>query len=289
MSGRKEKPSYLLEMVLHPYNGYAALLAILSGALVSIPYGVGLGLLPLIGFAAAEAIAALFIPSHPGFREAVDKKYRALGREQVREHLVQEIEARVGDEASPTWATYHRMRERIASLEAMAQKSETQLSGRDVEALDDATVKYLGYWLAKLTMSDRQAMIDERSLSERLSHVDAELKVAEARSERARLQKTRDDLVQLLKRKNTLRTRQTEVETAMLTMADALEEVFQQVVANPTAPEVGTQLREAAERMRAEEALDHAIDDELGEMLSGPAPAGRKGRESRAQAAARGA
>ncbi len=268
MNARNEKkPSYLLEMLLHPFNGYAALSAVLAGALVSIPFGLGVGLLPIIGFGAAEAIAALFIPSHPGFREWVDKRARARGREQVRQHLLDEIEVRTGGEQGPMWAKYQRMRERLESLSRMAHKHDTQLSDRDVEAFDDATVKFLGYWLAKLTISDRRDSIDERTLRGRLEQVSAQVEAATSRAERARLMKTQADLQALIDRKVTLFARQTEVETAMLTMADSLEEVYLQVVANPTAPEVGTQLREAAERMRLEEGLDHAIDLELGEVL----------------------
>lgn len=282
MSEPAKKPSYLQEMILHPTNGYLAMGSVLAGALLSFPFGVGVGLLPVIGFAAGEAIASLFVPSHPGFREWVDKKHRTRAREEVRDHLLTEIHNRVPDDSHALWNTYHHMRERIASLAAMAAKHETPLSARDVEALDDATVKFLGYWLAKLTMSDRRARIDTKALQDRLAHVEGELDAASSRSERARLQKTRADLETLIRRKTTLHTRQTEVETTMLTMADSLEEVFQQVVANPTAPEVGTQLREAAERMRAEEALDHAIDDELDAFLASrpqaPAKAKKRGR-----------
>ncbi len=265
---KKKKPSYLKEMILHPNNGYAAAAALVGGAVLSIPFGLGVGLIPVIAFGAGEAIASLFVPSSPKFREKVDKKFRAKGREEVREHLVKEIEARVGFEAEGMWSTYHRMGERIASLTAMASKAETGLSERDVEALDDATVKWLGYWLANLTMADRRNMIDERTLQQRVGDIARQIEQASTRAERVRLEKTRDDLEALIKRRTTLRTRQTEVETAMLTMADSLEEVYQQVVANPTAPEVGTQLREAAERMRVEEALDHAIEDELDAMLT---------------------
>ncbi|MEQ8276242.1 MAG: hypothetical protein RMA76_24755 [Deltaproteobacteria bacterium] len=268
----KKKPSYLKEMLLHPNNGYAAAAALVGGAVLSIPFGLGVGLIPVIAFGAGEAIASLFIPSSPKFREKVDKKFRSRGREEVRNHLIQEIQTRVGFESEDMWATYRRMRDRITSLQAMAAKHETQLSDRDVEALDDATVKWLGYWLANLTMADRRNMIDETTLQSRVADIARQIEKASSRSERVRLEKTRNDLEALIKRRTTLRTRQTEVETTMLTMADSLEEVYQQVVANPTAPEVGTQLREAAERMRVEEALDHAIEDELDAMLR-PQPA----------------
>lgn len=263
----KKKPSYLKEMLLHPINGYAAGAAVIAGAVLSIPFG-AVGLIPVVGFLAGDAIAALFVPSNPNFKEKVDKKHRKKAREEMRAHLVQEVESRAGFEAEGMWNTYHRMRERIDSLQAMAAKHDTQLSERDVEALDDASVKFLGYWLAKLTMADRRNMIDERTLQKSLQDITEQIETAESRSERVRLEKTRTDLEALVKRKRTLVTRMTEVETAMLTMADALEEVYQQVVANPTAPEVGTQLRQAAERMRVEEQLDHAIDDEIDSMLA---------------------
>lgn len=283
-----KQPSYLQEMILHPTNGYLALGSVLAGALLSFPFGVGIGLLPVIGFAAGEGIASLFVPSHPRFREWVDKKYRTRSREEARAHLEEELLRRVPDEDSSYWLTYERMQTRIDSLTRMAAKQDTQLSPRDVEALDDASVKFLGYWLAMLTIADRRSRIDTEALVDRLQHIEAGLEAATSRSERARLQKTQSDLEALIRRRSTLQTRQAEVETAMLTMADALEEVFQQVVSNPNGPQVGTQLREAAERMRAEEALDHAIDDELDDFLSSrpqrPASAKKK-KKKRAVAA----
>ena len=81
-------------MLLSNGNMVAALGSVAAGVLLSLPYGFAAGLLPIIGFAAGETIAAMFIPYSENFRARVDKKYREQVREATRSHLLDEIEKR---------------------------------------------------------------------------------------------------------------------------------------------------------------------------------------------------
>ena len=65
----EEKPSYWWEMIKHPWNVTGAGVALIAGAVLSVPFGIGAGLVPLVAFGAVEGIASLFIPSRRGFKE----------------------------------------------------------------------------------------------------------------------------------------------------------------------------------------------------------------------------
>ncbi|MEF8705745.1 MAG: hypothetical protein V5B07_04855 [Candidatus Accumulibacter sp. UW27] len=62
------KPSYVKEVLTSQPNLYAFLGSLAVGALLSIPFGFGVGALPLIAFAAGDILAALHVPSLPTFR-----------------------------------------------------------------------------------------------------------------------------------------------------------------------------------------------------------------------------
>jgi len=270
---KKPKPGgwrYLKEMLTHPANVYTGLGAIAGAAVLSIPFGVGVAALPILGFVAGESIAALFVPSHPKFRARVDKKDREKARAEVREHLENEIRARTGTEARKDWSTYERMRERLASLEKVAAKRDTALTTHDLEKLDDVTLNYLSLWLARLVMSERRFAVDERELKKRLDTVNRQLDQPIEAGERSRLVKARDDLERMQTTRESLKAREAAHDATMLSLADAYEEVYQSIVTRPTNPEVGRQLQEAVDRMRFEENLEAEIDSEIGNIMSGP-------------------
>ena len=276
---KDKKPSYLWEMLTHPLSSYGALSAITAGAVLSIPFGLGIGMLPLIAFAAGEGIAALFIPSHPVFKESVDKKKRAVQREEIRKHLVGEIEMRAGEEGRAIWATYHRMRERLKSFSQMVATRDTMLSVRDVERLEDATNDFLGLWLAKLVTEERERSLNEDVIRNRLADVLKQLETVTAEVEKRRLLKAQDDLEGVLSRREGLKSRAASVEAAMVAMADTFEELFQQVVTNPSSGDVTQHLNQAVQRMRIEENLDLELERELSGIVES-----RPHRRARAQA-----
>ncbi len=273
---REKHGSYVKELLLHPVNTSLGMTALAAGALLSIPLGLGVGALPLLAFAAGDALAALFIPSSKAFRARVDEKWRRSRRAEVREYLEQQIRLRgeadlpraVRDEAMRSWETYQRMLSRIASLEEVARRPDGRLGQKELEQLEDATVNYLALWLTKLLGHERQATVAEKDLEARLHRVELQLEEATGVTDRRTLEKARDDLTTLLQRRQTLRSKLASVDAATLSMADAFEEVFQQAVTRPNAPEAGAQLQQAVDRMRLEEGLDLAIEEELGELFT---------------------
>ncbi|MFT5585489.1 MAG: hypothetical protein ACI9VR_003081 [Cognaticolwellia sp.] len=262
-----EEVSYFKEMVTHRASIGSMLGALSIGALLSIPLGLGIGAIPILLAVAGQAIAALFVPSSPVFRRMVDDRKRKGRRDKARDHLKEQIEGRAS-ENDPNWAAYHRMLERLDSLQKLAETRATGLDKRMVEQLDDATVDFLGLWLAWLTLRERWDSVDERTLKRRIRQIDQEIEKGHAAAvESHHLNKAKRDLEGILNRRQSLWGRAASLEAAMLAMADTYEEVYQRVMANPTASDVKVQLQEAVERMRVEEQLDLAVDVELSSVL----------------------
>lgn len=271
--------SYLKEMVTSSTSIYGLLGTLTVAALLSIPLGVGIAAIPVLFFAAVQAIAALFIPSSPAFQASVQKRKRSERREISRAHLVEEIERRDTGEGQFHWRAYHRMRERVESLNQIAGNRQTAMSERDVERLDDATVDYLGLWLAWLVMAERWQNVDEDGITKRVEAIDRQIDKLDDSVERRRLEKAKTDLERILARRKTLWGRATEVEAKMLAMTDTLEEVYQRVITNPNSDDATQQLQDALERMKVEEKIDMAVDAELDTLLS----KGRKAAAAKAR------
>ncbi len=264
---RQKKPvNYLKEMLLHRYSVNAGLGSVAAALALSIPFG-GLGFLPLIGYGAGVAIAALFVPGSERFRRKVDRRLLLERREAARKHLIEEIEKRVGRD-HPYWKVYRRMLERRDSLRKIAEQSETAVTQDDIDALDDATVDYLGLWLARIAIHERAQSLDDRSLAQRIAEIDAQLQDVSGSADRRRLLKAKQELELLLRRREEMRTRDASMEATMLSMADTFDEVFQRVMANPTSrDEVVAELKVAVERMNAEEELDYILEDEIDALM----------------------
>lgn len=261
-----EEPSYFVEMLKTSPSKFGAIGALGLGAILSMPFGLGLGVVPLVIYAAATGIASMFVPGSPGFRDKVDSRRRAERRGRVRDHLTEELLARVSaDEVH--WASYGRMRERVTSLEEVARNSATKLNRRNVESLDDSTVDFLGLWLASLTMWERWEEIDERALARRVEEIDESLGEVASDVDRRHLAKARAELLALLERKKSLWSRATAVDTAMMTLADQFEEIYQRVIRNPNARSLGDDVGTAIDRMRLEEEIDLAVDAELEPLM----------------------
>lgn len=260
-----ENISYLKEMLTHPTSVTGLLGTLSLAALLSIPFGMGLAVLPVLLFVAAESIAALFIPSSPVFQEKINRQRREARREKMREHLVDEIQRRESD-GQFHWKAYHRMLERISSLQEFTDAGKASLSPQDVERLNDATVDYLSLWLGWLVMAERWQSTDEEGLTKRIETIERQLDKVSGVEEK-RLLKAKEDLERVLHRRKALWGRSTEIEAKMLAMSDTLEEVYQRVMLNPHAGDATAQLQEAVERMRVEEEIDYAVDAELDELL----------------------
>ena len=256
-------------MLLSNGNVIALLTSVATGLVLSIPYGFGVGLLPIIGFAAGETIAAMFIPYTENFRAKVDKKYRDQVRETTRSHLLDEIERRDKRTKSAygSLESYQRMLERVASLYRVAHDSRTQLSVRDVEKLDDATLDYLRMWLAALVIEERARAVVLKDVEARLQIIERDLKDSKPGSDQMQLQKARNEYLSLITRHRRMLSRKMGIEAAMLSMPDQMDEIFQTIVTAPTSADVDSKLAESIEKLGLEEDLEAELEGALRETM----------------------
>ena len=259
--------SYLREMLLSNSNVVALLASIAGGFLLSIPYGFGVGLLPIIGFAAGETIAALFIPYSENFRSKVDKKYRDQARAATRSHLLDEIERRRSKGAYASLESYQRMLDRVASLYRVANDSRTQLSVRDVEKLDDATLDYLRMWLAALVIEERARAVVLKDVEARLQIIERDLKESKPGTDQMQLQTARNEYLSLITRQRRMLSRKLGIEAAILSMPDQMDEIFQTIVTAPTSADVDSKLAESIAKLGLEEDLEAELEGALRETV----------------------
>lgn len=260
----EEPPSYLWAMLTHPLNINLGLVSAAAASFLAIPFGLAGAVLPLLAFGAGEAIASMFVPSSATFRNKVDRQWKLRRRSMATEHLQREIARRARDK-DPRWNVHARLRERIDSLGEMIRHRQSGIAERDIERLEDASVDYLGLWLADLSMVERQAQVNEPEIERRIAELGKRMEAgaADTRS----LQKARADLEELLIRHRRLASRKAAVEAALLSLPDAVEEIYHAVVTTPSAGEGGARLQEAIERLRLEEELESSYGAEISEIL----------------------
>jgi hypothetical protein len=277
------KPSYVREVLTSQTNLYAFLGSLAVGALLSIPFGFGIGAVPLIAFAAGDILAALHVPSLSTFRDKVDRRWRATARQASREQLMMEIQKRSGKRAgpSPTLRTYQRMYERVQSLYQQADSGHGRLAYRDVEQLDDVTLEYLALWLALLVMDDREESVNLREIESKVAALEKELAAPRPGADVRQLQKARADYEALIERHNRMLSRRRALEAAMLSMPDQLDEIYQTIMTLPATEDVGTRLEEAIGALRLQEDVEADLASDLAEALPGVAMPSRAATASR--------
>ncbi len=258
-----DKPSYLGAMLKSPLNVHLGLGTLAAGVLLSIPFGLPGIALPLLAFGAGEAIAATFIPSSASFRERIDREFRSRRRERAGAHLHDEISRRVVAD-HPRWETWKRMRERVASLREIGRHKRSSLGDRDIERIEDSGLDFLGLWLAELSMQERREAVDEDAVERRIA--DLGKRIDAGATDTKSLRKARGDLEELLLRHRRLASRHAAVEAALLSLPDAVEEIYHAVVTMPAAGGGGARLQEAVERLRLEEELESSYGAELREI-----------------------
>lgn len=269
----ERKPSYLGEMLSSQGNLYAALGAAAASALLSIPFGFGLGALPLLAFGAGEIIAAMYVPSLPTFRDRVDRRWRRREREATRQRLLAEIDAR-GRRTSAfqqTMNAYTRMASRVASLQGGAGEGRSRLAPRDIERLDDATVEYLYLWLASLVMDERAEAVRPADIEARIAALGREIASPRAGTDVRQLQKAREEYAAVLERHHRMTSRKRALEAAMLSMPDQLEEIYQTVMTTPLSEEFGARLEESIARLRLQEDIEAELSSDVAEAVPGMA------------------
>jgi hypothetical protein len=268
-----EKPSYLRELLTSQGNLNAGLGTLATAAVLSIPFGFGIGAIPLVAFAAGEIIAALYVPSSIKFRDDVDRKWRSRDRVATRQRLLAEIDARARHTSvfQQTMNAYSRMSSRVASLYSRAGDRQTRLSLRDVERLDDATIEYLYMLLASLVMDERGDSIKPREIEDRIAFLEKEIASPKPGADLRQLQKARAEYAAILERHNRMVSRKRALDAAMLSMPDQLEEIYQTIMTTPLAEEVGSWLEESIAKLRLQEDIEAELAGDMAEAVPGMA------------------
>lgn len=260
-----------MEMLTSQGNLYAALAAVAAAVLLSIPFGLGFGAIPLIAFAAGELIAAMYVPGSIRFRDAVDRRFRAKNRAATRTRLLDEIQARDKRRTAfeQTLKTWLRMCERVDSLYRHSADTRTNLPLIEIERLDDATIEYLCIWLARLVMEDRAESINPKEIEQRVAMINRELEAARPGVDVRQLQKARAEYFALVERHNRMLSRKTAIEAAMLSMPDQLEEIYQTIMTTPTSEDVSSRLEDSIEKLRLQEDIEAELSGEIEAVFPG--------------------
>jgi hypothetical protein len=266
-----QKPPYLREWLTSQGNVYAFLASTAAAAVLSIPFGFGIGAVPLIAFVAGDIIASMFIPASITYRDKIDRKYRQRARQDARNHLLDEISRRSpsGKQYDRTLNIFSQMRQRIDSLYRLAGDHGSQFSERDIDKLDEASMDYLYAQLALLVIVDRAASIDLKEIDARVQAIDKELTAPPAGADVRQLQKARADYQALAARHRRMLSRKTALEAAVLSMPDQMEEIYQMIVAAPRSHELGVKLSEAVGNLRLREEIEGEVADDLQSSIPG--------------------
>lgn len=266
-----DKPSYVREWLTSQGNIYALLGSAAAATVLSIPFGFGVGAIPLIAFAAGEAIAGMYVPSSITFREKVDRRRRQAAREAARAHLIDEISRRVpgNQRIERSFETYDGMAQRVASLYALVADRRTQLSVGDVEKLDDATLDYLCVRLALLIIDDRSSAIDQRDIERRVAAIERDLAAQSPGSDERQLRKARSDYLALASRHRRMLSRKAALEAALISMPDQMEEIYQTIVTAPTSEELGAKLSDAVANLRLHEDIEVELAGDIERAVPG--------------------
>jgi hypothetical protein len=267
-----DTPPYLHEMLTSQGNLYALLGSLAAAALLSIPFGFTVGAIPLIAFAAGEVIAAMYVPGSVSFRIKVDGRRRQAARAASRAELIEEIRRRAarrghGGRFEKTMAIYARMIEYVDSLYPLAARGGTQLSVRDVEKLDNASLEYLCVQLALLMIEARAALINLDDMQQRIDAIDRELASPRAGTDTDALHKARADYLALAGRHRRMSSHKAALEATFSSMPAQMEDIYQSIVENPASQTLGARLDEAFDSLRLDEAIGKELAEDLSEEL----------------------
>jgi hypothetical protein len=282
MAGKKPEPNvpglvYFKEMVSHPVTLVSGMGSIIAGVLVLMVTGtLSFAMLPAMGFFALAAMASLFVPSSPVFRDYIDRMRKAQAREEERALLEAEIESAVGRygqgnrrstvEADGYWVRYDRMVSRLESIRKIAETRNTAITSRETERLDQATLDFLRLFHARVILRQRMANHDPKAVDGQLAKLDEQIAFVKNAADKKRLEQAKADLVKVNERATSLQARDSATAASMLSMSDAFEEVYQRIITNPTSGVTET-LLEAEQKLSIEEELVSEVDREVEETL----------------------
>ena len=270
--------TYFKEMLGHPATLGGGLMSITAGAITLAVTGTfSFALLPALGFAGMVSIASLFVPSSPVFRDYINRARKTQAREDERAILIEEISktssppSTVGghnydnytqDAYKGYWERYVRMVDRLQSLKKIAASRDTNITNREMERLDEATLDFLRLFHARIMYRERMRNSDPRSVQAQIDQLESQLKRVKSITDRKKLEQAREDLEKILDRASGLQARDSTTAASMLAMSDTFEEVCQRIVANPHTGVTET-LKDAEEKLSIEEDLITSADMEI--------------------------
>jgi len=267
--------SYFKEMVGHPATLGGGMMSIIAGAATLLVTGTfSFALLPAMAFVGGVAIASMFVPSSPVFRDYINRARKAQAREDERAVLLEEIHKqspdphiedwnRRGQDAyADYWERYHRMLTRLESLKKIAASRDTNITNREMERLDEATLDFLRLFHARIMYRERMNTSNPRGVQTQIAQLDDQLKRVKSTNDRKRMEQAKADLEKILDRASGLQARDATTAASMLAMSDTFEEVCQRIVANPNSGVTET-LKDAEEKLSIEEDLLISVDNEI--------------------------
>lgn len=259
----KNQPSYVWEMLTHSVNVSTATAFLAGSALASMPWGIVGAAIPLIVFVTGEMVASLFVPSHPKFKEYVDNKNRRQEREKARSHLVAEIQKRASKKEYGSVGVYNRIMERVEALYKVAGDSNSKITVRDAERIEDASIDYLSLWLAAIVMDERGRSTNIAEITNKLKQVEEALGGNLTNGERLQLEKAKKEYSSILFRHKNLYTKRISLEATMTSLPDQIEEIYQMVLASPYSSSMESKLSDSLAKLNLEEELENELANDL--------------------------
>lgn len=249
-----EDNNYLMEALTHERNlTFLGAAAAVGVALSFVNFGAGL-VLGLCLAAVGETLVALTVPSLSTFIAYVDNKKAGAHREAMRERFVTELKISCGRNEE-NWNRYLRMCDLAKSIREMAINGKLHADNEDLMRFDDAPVSFLGLWLSRVMLDKRQASLDVKKMKSDLDQATAMLATADSVSVRQSLTKTQTDLRRLLQTSTTISAQISAADASLLTMRDAMEEIYLGALAGSSTAAVSDKLKQAVDEMRIAESL----------------------------------
>ena len=287
----EEDVSYFKEMLSSSLNKLglgAAVAAVIPAAIVGGP---ALAVFPLVAYAGGAAIAALFVPSSPVFRQRVNRRLRSERREELRGRFLSRLvdsEKRTRDLlkiqgmslleteidlSEVPWTEdvesyrpqYQRMIVRLSTLNELAETKESEISSQDIERLQDSTVDFLRLVHARHNLLERIETSRSGEVEVRIADIDRQLDSASP-ALRSRLERARDDLQRTAEQVAQLPARDAALAAQLLHMSETFEELFHRITSDPASGSLSSFLEEATGKLSIEEELQWATDSELSEL-----------------------
>ena len=270
--------SYFKEMLGHPVSLVGGMGSVIAGVGVLVVTGTfSFALVPALLYLGASALAALFIPSSPVFREYINRGKRAQARDEERDLLIAELQQRFrlddwGDvrndsyNLSSYWDRYQRMLTHLASLKQLASTRDNSITYQAVERLDQASLDFLRLLYTKLIIVERLRNSNGKELAGQLRNLQEQIDGAESALERRRLEAAKAELERVQNRSSRMRVKDSTTVAAMISISDTFEEVYERIVSSPTSGVTET-LLEAEDRLNVEEEMELEADEEIDNLV----------------------